>query len=255
MPAQKSTRWRSFAVRLLVLLALGAVTTVAVSWTTVILEPDPSAPTCYLHDDGAFIWSMEERGNPRQRIRDWIIAWRWREGVSQELRADFLEEEMSRKSRFKQMPLPPSMFESRREQLNALNARWGAPRIRDRPGVADWDNRVEDFGRFEFIEHESGWPAFAMRSTRLFTGGNWVTDGAFVTRRKRGEPLDLPYHILPLGFLLNSALVTALLYLPRITTSALRSNRKRRGRCPACATTLDENAPTGCAACGWKPTA
>lgn len=236
-------------------LSLGVLTTLAVAWIGSLFGPDMAMYKLALYDDGAFIWNTSERANAWRRVREWTISWRWRETATPEQRATLIEFFLSPESSVQYSLISESLFRSRQAKLNDLNARFGRAKPNSRLAESQWGETIESYDGIEFIEMESGWPAFAMKSSRVWTGNSLETEGAFVINEHSSRRADLPYHILPLGFLLNTTLVTALLYLPRITTSARRSIRSRRGRCPACATTLGENAPIGCAACGLKPTA
>lgn len=248
---------RSAAIRLLPVLALGAATTIALSWTIAASRPN-NASWFGQSTAGSFGLDLGD---------DLLLICQGRALAHRAVLIEVVKDRFE-KSQFRE-------FLNQTDRLNtaALPA-WSRIEVSPGPEAQPSPRLHPTLGlitteRFSYVVNAYGWPALAMRGVTietLPTGGTW-----------RDPALDHPHSILlgprrvavpasvlwP-GFLLNSFIFAAAWFLAisvggraaRSLTAGLRARlARRRGRCPMCTYDLLGDYSSGCPECGWNRSA
>ncbi|HYE63620.1 MAG TPA: hypothetical protein VD997_16635 [Phycisphaerales bacterium] len=112
------------------------------------------------------------------------------------------------------------------------------------PGITEHDSVGPDNGRLDgsfpctMLARDCGWPLRSMRALRRTPQGPWPTEewdspeAPWLWRGPIGR--RLPIQVLPLGFVTNTLLTSAVLFLTFTSRGVVRGWGRRPGHCPVC---------------------
>ncbi|MFO0829290.1 MAG: hypothetical protein U0572_14225 [Phycisphaerales bacterium] len=227
---------RSHAARIVVAGCLGALSTIAVAWLSVLFTSPMKAPSV--------------RG---QIETDEFIT-------TFNVRSSFLLTEVYWSGYSPRGSVRP--YEKGNHRVDAL-PRWSRA---SSPSPADLIMQQSASSADQTWEIGSGWPARAMLSV-LHDHPTWMSGGGIPYVTISGIPLpamrvdnalqarSLPVRVLPLGFAYDVVVHAMAWWLLFFGAASLREfRRRRRGACLSCGYGPLASAASGCPECGWNRT-